>query len=281
MKRILVAVDGSRESEIVVAKAVEVARDVGGRLSLLHVIEPHQASLVNDAAFDESRRCLERLEASMPPSFRGGCEVRFGLAAKTICEAAASKSVDVIVIGAHEHGVVERALGTTAAEVVNHADRTVLVVRCQPEVQERPSANDFERAGDILRRDHRRLEQVYEGLASAYRRGDWNEVIEEWNHFEPALMAHMEREEREVFPSFRLVAPEEAKALLDEHEQLRRLLATLGVHIEIHAFPMADAEDLIERLHQHEVREATALYPFVDLSFDALAFGARDERSSP
>jgi nucleotide-binding universal stress UspA family protein len=33
------------------------------------------------------------------------------------------------VIGAHGYGKLDRMLGTTAAKVVNHADRNVLIVR--------------------------------------------------------------------------------------------------------------------------------------------------------
>lgn len=36
-----------------------------------------------------------------------------------------------IVIGSHGHGGIDRVLGTTAAKLVNHADRNVLVVRTQ------------------------------------------------------------------------------------------------------------------------------------------------------
>jgi nucleotide-binding universal stress UspA family protein len=36
---------------------------------------------------------------------------------------------DLIVIGSHGYGGLDRVLGTTAARVVNHADRSVLVVR--------------------------------------------------------------------------------------------------------------------------------------------------------
>jgi nucleotide-binding universal stress UspA family protein len=38
----------------------------------------------------------------------------------------------LIVIGAHGYGIVDRILGTTAGRVVNHADRSVLVVRATP-----------------------------------------------------------------------------------------------------------------------------------------------------
>jgi nucleotide-binding universal stress UspA family protein len=37
--------------------------------------------------------------------------------------------VDLIVIGSHGYDALDRLLGTTAAKVVNHADRSVLVVR--------------------------------------------------------------------------------------------------------------------------------------------------------
>ena len=35
----------------------------------------------------------------------------------------------LIVIGSHGYGGIDHLLGTTAARVVNHADRPVLVVR--------------------------------------------------------------------------------------------------------------------------------------------------------
>ncbi len=46
-----------------------------------------------------------------------------------ICRAAREHDADMIVIGSHGYGALDRLLGTTAAKVVNHADRNVLVVR--------------------------------------------------------------------------------------------------------------------------------------------------------
>ena len=43
--------------------------------------------------------------------------------------ARAPENVDLIVIGSHGYGGIDRVIGTTAAKVVNHADRSVLVVR--------------------------------------------------------------------------------------------------------------------------------------------------------
>ena len=52
-----------------------------------------------------------------------------GEGADAICSAAREHDVDLIVIGSHGYGILDRLLGTTAAKVVNHADRSVLVVR--------------------------------------------------------------------------------------------------------------------------------------------------------
>ena len=41
----------------------------------------------------------------------------------------ADADFDLIVIGSHGFGTIDRILGTTAAKVVNHAERNVLVVR--------------------------------------------------------------------------------------------------------------------------------------------------------
>jgi nucleotide-binding universal stress UspA family protein len=54
-----------------------------------------------------------------------------------ICSTAQAIDAALIVIGAHGYGAIDRMLGTTAARVVNHADRSVLVVR-PPEAASAP-----------------------------------------------------------------------------------------------------------------------------------------------
>ena len=53
----------------------------------------------------------------------------FGTAWDAICREARETNADLIVIGSHGHSRLARMLGTTAAKVVNNADRNVLVVR--------------------------------------------------------------------------------------------------------------------------------------------------------
>jgi len=55
--------------------------------------------------------------------------VALGTAWDSIVRTAGEVDADLIVVGSHGYTGVDRLLGTTAAKVVNHADRNVLVVR--------------------------------------------------------------------------------------------------------------------------------------------------------
>ncbi len=79
----------------------------------------------------------------------------------------------------------------------------------------------------------------------------------------------MHAEEHDVFPELRAVDRAEAAALLAAHAALRQLLETLGVAIELHAFPVGDAEELLARLRGHGAREENLLYPWMDRALDA------------
>lgn len=55
--------------------------------------------------------------------------VRLGQPADVICDIAKEIGADMVVIGAHGYGLVERLLGTTASKIVHRAPCSVLVVR--------------------------------------------------------------------------------------------------------------------------------------------------------
>ena len=75
---------------------------------------------------------LRAEERRIPPELLDG-GVSAGNAAAPwlpICAAARAYDANLIVVGSHDkHGLSDRLLGTTAANVVNRADRSVLVVR--------------------------------------------------------------------------------------------------------------------------------------------------------
>ena len=156
-------------------------------------------------------------------------------------------------------GITEGDLGAREAAVasLNAAkDEGVMVVD-----------RELTSASELLRVEHARLEKVYDELLAAYRNGDWNDVRRSWKVFESELLEHMDKEERHVFRSFIATSPVEARQLLAEHDELRRLLETLGVNIELHAVPAALAEELVRRLREHGEHEELMFYPWIDETF--------------
>jgi nucleotide-binding universal stress UspA family protein len=62
--------------------------------------------------------------------------VEVGVPWQAICDAAKEVSASLVILGSHGYSGLDRLIGTTAAKVVNHADRSVLVVRPTEEVGE-------------------------------------------------------------------------------------------------------------------------------------------------
>jgi nucleotide-binding universal stress UspA family protein len=393
MDRILVALDTSDNADFVLDQAIELAEATDAKLRLIRVVHEAAAPPASIFAAEPSVDFANSLvtvaesdllcrEGRIPPRHRDGVIVVVGEPYKEICKAAQSYGSHLVVLGAHQHGILERVLGTTASKVVNHVDRPVFIVRpVAPVVRKGREANratrdshhaphrsadhplleattlagatagvvvgaiggppgviaggvigttigmlagstldkqdhDAERhdralddaigvtRGDlgareravgglnamqhaervgtvplndgngdgetmmslaaVLRAEHQRLDGIYANLLSAYREGEWEHVRAAWAAFEPVLRAHMEREEKTVFPAFRAAAPVEADRLAGEHAELRRLLDTIGIGIELHAFPHSDAEALVTALRSHGAREERILYPWLE-----------------
>ena len=143
MRRILVAVDTSGVSHLVVEQAVELARALGAKIRLFHAV-PAPAQIQPPGVFvappqfhvqewvTSAEETLRDLEDSIPEELRDGITVEIGPAADRVCESARTYCADLVVVGAHQYGLVARALGTTAARVVNRMDRPVFVVRPIP-----------------------------------------------------------------------------------------------------------------------------------------------------
>lgn len=140
MKRILVALDGSDQAEVVLRSAVELARKEHGRLRLLRAVCPQPevpplggtgvpVPFATLAVMRAARSWLDAVYATVPAELRDGLEVELGTASNVICDVARRYDADLVIIGAHRHGALRRALGTTAARVVDHLDRAVLVIR--------------------------------------------------------------------------------------------------------------------------------------------------------
>jgi nucleotide-binding universal stress UspA family protein len=143
MERILVGLDASPRSKVVLAAAIDLAQRTGAKLRLIRAVGippelPTNVWATSPAQLTETflmaaRRDLEEVSTTIPDELRDGAFATVGVAWDTICRTAKEYDADLIVIGSHGYGLLDRLLGTTAAKVVNHADRSVFVVRPKEE----------------------------------------------------------------------------------------------------------------------------------------------------
>lgn len=156
-KHILIAHDLSREADIALRRAVQLARQHGARLSLLHVIEDHLSKAVQDSLREAAQQhFVTRLEQLGTAD----CQLllRKGRPAQQILEEMIDSQADLLVIGRHHHNAPELFIGTTLERVACHLGAPLLlVVGEQPEhpYQRAAVALDFSLcACDALRKGY-------------------------------------------------------------------------------------------------------------------------------
>jgi len=138
--RVLVALDGSARATGVFDVSAELAARFGATLfpfRALFVPPEFPAAAAGsrpDALPDYLTKVaiadLLRLSSRpAPPGIRiHAPTVRFGKPSRLIVEMSEEVDADVIVLGSHGYGTLDRLLGTTAASVANLAHRHVFVV---------------------------------------------------------------------------------------------------------------------------------------------------------
>ena len=114
--------------------------------------------------------------------------------------------------------------------------------------------------GDRLLADHRHFDTLFGQLLADMHAGEWDVCQGTWSRFERELLEHMAAEEALVLPIFELVNPAETARLREEHATVRRLLADLGVGLELHAVKEEQVQRLVESLRAHATREDALLY---------------------
>ena len=139
MKRILVALDASERAPSVLAAASRLAVLADAKLIVFRAIGvppemPPELFKVTDVRLEDVLRNnahtdLSRLVADLPRERVEKIVAELATPWDGICRAAREQDVDLVVIGSHGFGGLDRLLGTTAAKVVNRSDRNVLVVR--------------------------------------------------------------------------------------------------------------------------------------------------------
>jgi universal stress protein F len=141
MHRILVGLDGSAREPLVLAAAQDLALRFDSQLRLVRAVGlppeiPAEAwqdpkCSVKEYLERQAHDGLERCAARLAETLRSRCSLEVVVAApwEALCLCAQAYEADLIVIGSHGYGALDRILGTTAARVVNHALCSVFVAR--------------------------------------------------------------------------------------------------------------------------------------------------------
>ena len=138
VRSILVALDESVRAPLVFETAVMMARSLDAQLFLIRVLvippDIPPAAHTHPNGLEASMESEARADLLALMNSTSGVEfgppiIFVGEPWRNIVTTAHAIDVDLIVVGSHRHhGRLDRALGTVAAKVVNHADRNVLVV---------------------------------------------------------------------------------------------------------------------------------------------------------
>ena len=152
MKTLLVPVDLSDASKIVLAKASELAQQLSARVILLHIVEPVATYVPVGATMDviaaapppveataESLSAPDsRLKALAAPLEAAGLNVEIitliGLAIDDILEQAQKHHADYIILGSHGHGALYHLFsGSVVTGILKRAKRPVIIVPSKSE----------------------------------------------------------------------------------------------------------------------------------------------------
>jgi nucleotide-binding universal stress UspA family protein len=147
-RNILVAVDGSKESKLALADAIDLALESNARLTIVHVATQPPGVLRSTAAGAAVAaelpayhdRVLRQMVDAVPKELPVTTLLLEGSPAREIVKAARERDHDLIVIGSRGRGRARAALlGSVSHEVLHDAPVPVLVVHSRPQAKgERP-----------------------------------------------------------------------------------------------------------------------------------------------
>ena len=138
--RILVPTDGSTEAETVLAHAIDLANVHGASLSAIYVMNtasftglPMETTWegIDDVLRQEGSNALETVqETAEDEGIEIDCQVLEGSPAREIVRYAGEHDCDLVVMGTHGRGGINRLLlGSVAEQVVRTSPVPVLTVR--------------------------------------------------------------------------------------------------------------------------------------------------------
>jgi nucleotide-binding universal stress UspA family protein len=158
IKKILYATDLSENARYAFGYAMSLANQYGAGITILHVLESSSSSeslvtnVIGEKRWNELRKENEQeVVKTIKKRLENFCEevtrevpecpfitdeiiVRIGIPADEILNLVGSRDYDLVVMGAHGHGILGSAImGSISRRVVRHSKRPVLVIRLPSE----------------------------------------------------------------------------------------------------------------------------------------------------
>lgn len=138
-KKVLVAIDGSDESEIIVKRALQMAAINHAELEVALVFEPLLGAYsyeLNMSDFDKVQKehqaqVAESVRTALAAHSIAADRIHFlrGKPATEIKKLAAASGTDLLIIGSHGHNPIRAVLGSTANAVLHGINCDVLTIR--------------------------------------------------------------------------------------------------------------------------------------------------------
>lgn len=139
MRRILVAVDGTRASHSAAQTALDYAVRLGARVTFLHVLPAQVAGVAGEApdfaSFESA--CEGYAQELLDEAARLGgtaglsihTTVEYGDPAEAILTAARAEDVDLVILGSRDRGPLARMLlGSVSSDLIARCAKPVMVV---------------------------------------------------------------------------------------------------------------------------------------------------------
>jgi nucleotide-binding universal stress UspA family protein len=143
-KNVLVAIDGSKESDRAVEVAVELAGKLGSKITFLHVVSVPEfgetkilddklGKKLQDALVETGKRILAKAtKVSQAAGVSASEKIAVGYPSTTIETEAGKMGADLIVMGSKGTAGVKRMfIGSTAEKVIRWSSIPVLVIKME------------------------------------------------------------------------------------------------------------------------------------------------------
>jgi len=163
-RSVLVAVDGSRHSDMALAHAIELARDGNARLTIVTATPPPPGVSLTGPGAAVAAAAVSRMEHDFDEILRAAADRvpddlpvttvhASGPPAQAILNEMERGDHDLIVMGSRGLGLARALMGSVSHRVLRHAPAAVLIVHAEGEPEAgAPEASDQEGRGASVSR---------------------------------------------------------------------------------------------------------------------------------